>query len=74
MSSNESEWGTAQIKIFFLVDRGFLTRAANSGVNPTEWGENLGRNFRYFCEKSPIVSVQRLHSRPSIQWNSTIET
>ena len=72
MSSNQSEWGTAQIKIFFLVDRGFLTRAANSGVNPTEWGENLGRNFRYFCEKSPIVSVRKLHSRPSIQWNSTI--
>lgn len=59
MSNSETEWGTAQIKIFFLVDRGFLTRAANSGVNPTEWGENLGRNFRYFCEKSPIVSVRK---------------
>ena len=58
MSKNESEWGTAQVKIFFLVDKGFLKRAANSGVNPTEWANQLGKNFRYFCEKSPTVSVK----------------
>ena len=58
MSKNESEWGTAQMKIFFLVDKGFLKRAANSGVNPAKWGEQLGQNFRYFCEKSPTVSVK----------------
>jgi len=58
MSKNESEWGTAQVKLFFLVDKGFLQRAANSGVNPSIWGEQLGRNFRYFCEKSPTVSVK----------------
>ena len=69
--SNQSEWGTAQIKIFFLVDRGFLTRAANSGVNPTEWGENLGRNFRYFCEKSPIVSVRRA-AQQTYQFNGIV--
>ena len=46
------------MKLFFLVDKGFLQRAANSEVNPSIWGEELGRNFRYFCEKSPTVSVK----------------
>ena len=58
MSNNESEWGAAQIKVFYLVDKGFLTRAASSGLSPAVWGESLGRNFRYFCEKSPIVTVR----------------
>ena len=59
MSSNQDEWGAAQIKIFFLVDKEFLKRAANSGISPQTWGKQLGQNFRYFCEKSPTVSVRK---------------
>ena len=58
MSSNKSEWGMAQIKIFFLVDKNFLTRAATSGISGSEWGDKVGKNFKYFCEKSPTVSVR----------------
>jgi len=58
MSSNEVEWGMAQLKIFFLVDKNFLTRAATSGISGSEWGEKVGKNFKYFCEKSPTVSVR----------------
>jgi len=58
MSRTETEFGSAITKIFFLVDRGFLTRAANSGVSPQTWGAQLGETFRYFCEKSPPVSVR----------------
>lgn len=58
MSNNESEWGTAQIKVFFLVDKKFLTKAANSGISGSEWGKQLGINFKHFCEKSPTVSVR----------------
>jgi hypothetical protein len=58
MSNNESEFGTAQIKVFFLVDKKFLTKAANSGISGSEWGKKLGKNFKYFCEKSPTVSVR----------------
>lgn len=58
MSNNESEFGTAQMKVFFLVDKKFLTKAANSGISGFEWGKQLGINFKYFCEKSPTVSVR----------------
>ena len=58
MSNNESEFGTAQMKVFFLVDKKFLTKAAKSGISGSEWGKQLGINFKYFCEKSPTVSVR----------------
>ena len=58
MSNNESEFGTAQMKVFFLVDKKFLTKAAKSGISGSEWGKKLGKNFKYFCEKSPTVSVR----------------
>ena len=58
MSNTDEQWGTAQVKVFYLVDKDFLRRAANSGLSGTEWGTQLGQNFRYFCEKTPIVSVR----------------
>ena len=58
MSENENVWGTAQMKIFFLVDKNFLRRAASSGVDPKQWGKQLGSNFRYFCEQSSTVTVK----------------
>jgi hypothetical protein len=58
MSDTNEEWGTAQVKVFYLVDKNFLKRAANSGLSGAEWGSMLGQNFRFFCEKSPIVSVR----------------
>lgn len=58
MASTVDEAGMAIVKIFFLVDQAFLKRAANSGVNPNEWGSQLGETFRYFCEKTPVVDVR----------------
>ena len=59
MSNTDEQWGTAIIKVFYLVDKDFLRRAANSGLSGTEWGSQLAQNFRYFCEKTPIVSVRK---------------
>tara|TARA_B100000787_G_C16142791_1_gene272803 strand:+ start:633 stop:989 length:357 start_codon:yes stop_codon:yes gene_type:complete len=58
MSSNQSEWGMAQIKVFFLVDKNFLTIAATSEISGSAFGKKFGKNFKYFCEKTPTVSVR----------------
>jgi len=58
MSENEIVWGTAVMKVFFLVDKNFLRRAATSGADGKQWGEQLGTNFSYFCEKSSDVTVR----------------
>ena len=59
LAKTSDEAGMAIVKIFWLVDKKFLKRIANSGVNPKEWGLMLGETFRYYCEKvSPAVTVK----------------
>ena len=58
MANNDIEAGMAVVKLFFLVDPDFLRRAANSGVDPTSWGIELGETFRFYCERRPVVSVR----------------
>ena len=58
LSDTEEQFGTAVMKLFFLVDKGFITRAANSGINASDWGYRVGKTFQRYCESSSIVTVR----------------
>jgi len=59
LAKTSDEAGMAIMKIFWLVDKKYLKRIANSEINPEEWGLMVGEMFRYYCEKSsPAVTVR----------------
>lgn len=66
IANNETEWIMVQFKVFFFVNKNFLKIVGDKKIQFLE-------NFKYFCEKSPNVSV-RTAAKQTLDRMSNAET